>query len=88
MGILEMDTIIQAEIKEKKQKSISDEEETFSKPTSATGIPSKGCPPCKILMTFLEMDKFVCCLMAYQLSWVIQYHIHPSRRTVVVLFNP
>ena len=28
------------------------------------------------------------CLMAYQPSWVIHCQSHPSRRTVVVLFNP
>ena len=27
-------------------------------------------------------------LMAYQPYWVIQYQIHPSRRTDVVLINP
>ena len=32
--------------------------------------------------------KSLVCLMVYQLSSVIQCQIYPSRRTVVVLFNP
>ena len=28
------------------------------------------------------------CLMAYQLSWVIQYQSHTSGRTAVMIFNP
>ena len=28
------------------------------------------------------------CFMAYQSLWVIQCHIHPCRKTVVVQFNP
>ena len=31
---------------------------------------------------------FVRCLMVYQPSWVILCQIHPSKRTVVILFNP
>ena len=30
----------------------------------------------------------ICCLLAYQLSWVIKCHTHPYRRTAVKLFNP
>ena len=40
--ILEADKIEQVEIKENIQKSITDERESFSKPSSATKILSKG----------------------------------------------
>ena len=42
LGILEMDTIKQEEMKEKHKKSIKDERENFMKPSSAAGISSKG----------------------------------------------
>ena len=40
------------------QKSISDERENFSKPSTAVGISLKGCPsPCKTFGTITELDK-------------------------------
>ena len=41
LGILKGDTINQVEMKENNLKSISDERENYSKPSSATGISSK-----------------------------------------------
>ena len=39
-------------------------------------------------LIFLHRFCLFCYLMAYQPSWVIQCQSHPSRITVVVLFNP
>ena len=41
IGILEVDTIKRSDMKEKLQKSISDEHESFSKPSPVAGISSK-----------------------------------------------
>ena len=61
LEILEADTIQQVETKEKIKKSISEEWENYSKPTIKQKSHQRdkhlGCLPCKILRTFLEVNK-------------------------------
>ena len=56
LGILEADTIKQAEMKERMKKTISKERENFSKPSYIV-YKHLGCHPCKILGTIIEVNE-------------------------------